>query len=314
MTDYYAFSSIDTAIDKTKLLLWPFNRSIWLRIALISLFLGGFSSFNPFQFKTGPQDMPFSAFGSEVFLNELPLFLIIVAIIILIALIFTYISNVFQFLFVDCLSKKEFAIRKYFRENMGRGARLFGFEILIGLLFSAILAVIIVLMFGGITDTFTAPNFGFIISMFLAIFLLCIPFGIILLFTIDFVVPIMLKEQCGVLEGWKKCWKVLQKDLWQTIIYLIMRIILAIVTSILMLIVIMIAALILAIPFFIAGLIAVGLLGEGVFGTALIILIIIYLICLIPIALIISVPFITFLKHYTLDVLGNMEEKYIMLQ
>jgi hypothetical protein len=315
MSDYYAFSSIDTAIDRTKSLLWPFNKSIWLRIALISLFLGGFSAFNPFQFTTGSEDMPFSVMNSQAFLNELPIILAIIGAIIVIAFIFAYISCVFQYLFVECLSKKEFAIRKYFRTNTGRGARLFGFEIGIGIIFAAIIGVALVLLFlGAVTSSpDSISNIGFIITLFLGILLLCIPFGIISLFTIDFVVPIMIKENCKLIEGWKKCWEVMKKDWSQTIIYLIMRVIIGIVVVILMLIAIMIAALILAIPFFIVGIVAIGI-SSGLFTPVFITLLVLFILCLIPITLIISVPFVTFERYYSLNVLGCMDDRYMLLE
>ncbi|MBP2132898.1 hypothetical protein J2128_000819 [Methanomicrobium sp. W14] len=313
MSDYYAFSSIDTAIDRTKSLLWPFKKGIWLRIALISLFTGGFFSFNPFT--TGTENFPFQATtGANTFMDHLPVILAIVAAIIIFALIIAYISSVFQFLFVDCLSSKEFAIRKYFKSNLGRGARLFGFQIAMGVILVLIIIAAVVSLFAGVVTELSFTSLTAIIMFFLALFLICIPFMIIMLFTIDFVVPIMLKDKCGVIDGWKRCWTIMKSGWGQTIVYLIMRVILAVIVSILMLIAIMIAAVVLAIPFFVIALFTIGFSSEFFATSALITLLIIFIICLIPVALLISVPFVTFIRYYSLNTLGCMDENYRMTE
>ncbi|MEA2034616.1 MAG: hypothetical protein U9N40_03880 [Euryarchaeota archaeon] len=49
ISDYYAFSELDNAINRTKNLLWPVKKAIWLRLAVISLFAGAGTGLNPFQ-------------------------------------------------------------------------------------------------------------------------------------------------------------------------------------------------------------------------------------------------------------------------
>ncbi|WOF15727.1 DUF4013 domain-containing protein [Methanoplanus sp. FWC-SCC4] len=314
MSDYFAFSSIDDAISKTKALLWPFNWSIWLRIAIISFFVGGISGINPFQFTSPSGNGSIDSAGINEIMNIMPIIIAITALIIFLALIFGYLSSVFQFVFVDCLSKEEFTLRKFFRQELGRGARLFAFQILLAIAFVAIIIIAGLLMFAGISGFGDIPNtaiLGAIISVFLLVFLLSIPVLIVTLFTIDFVVPIMIRENCGIIEGWKHCWSVMKKDWWQTIVYLVMKIILSIVVMLLMFIAIMIAALIIAIPFFILALLALGFAaGEAAF----VLLLIVFIILLIPVALLMSVPFATFLKYYSLDVLGKMEPNYKMIE
>ncbi|WP_243669844.1 hypothetical protein [Methanoculleus chikugoensis] len=39
--DMYAFSRLDGAFQRTKSLLWPIRWGVWLRLALIALFVGG---------------------------------------------------------------------------------------------------------------------------------------------------------------------------------------------------------------------------------------------------------------------------------
>lgn len=308
MSVYYAFSGIDDAIEKTKNLLWPFNWSIWWRIALISLFTGGVGGIN---FPTssfgdmGPSDL--SNFNTG-FISGIPdiIILLFVAILI-IALIYTLISNIFQFVFVKCLSENRFSLKEYFMQNTGRGLRLFGFWILLILTVIAVSAVFILSIFS-MGNNFNLPIF---ILTFILFLLLVIIVAVIAMFTVDFVIPIMLKDECGVCEGWKKCWRILRSNPGQSLVYLVMKAIISIFIAILLFVVLLILTLAIGIPFLILFLLA-GI-GSG-FGMLHIALLVLFLIILIPIMLLISVPFNTFIRTYSLSVLGKMEPEYMLIE
>jgi len=52
--EMYAFSRLEGAFQRTKSLLWPPQWGIWLRLAVIALFVGGGASFpNVFQYDYG---------------------------------------------------------------------------------------------------------------------------------------------------------------------------------------------------------------------------------------------------------------------
>lgn len=306
MSVYYAFSGIDDAIEKTKNLLWPFNWGIWLRIAVISLFTGSLSGINfPFSSPTtGSASSNTSQF--DIGFTEFPEIIIwLIILFILIAVIYTFISSVFQFVFVKCLSENEFRLKQYFSENIGRGIRLFGFWIILGLVIFAALAVFLL-------SVFTSASNPLLIIPVIGLFLLVILLTcIIALFTTDFVVPIMLKDDCGVLEGWKRCWKILRVSPSQSIIYLVMKVIISIVAAILLVIAAIIVILAIGIPFLVLAL----LLEIGV-GLSLlnIVLLILFLIIVIPVMLMLFVPFNTFLRIYSLSVLGKMDPEYKLIE
>jgi len=305
MSDYYAFSGIDDAIERTKSLLWPFNWSIWWRIAVISLFTGGFGGFNfPTSYNTdaGTPEMS-QIFSGLSGLSDILLWLI--AVLIIIAVIFSILSSIFQFVFVKFLSEKEFRLKNYFVENTGKGLRLFGFWAAMIIAVVAIVALFVFLAFS------TAKGAGLLLFIpAICIFLLLILLvAIIALFTVDFVVPIMIKDDCGVIEGWKKCWRLLRDNLSQSFIYLIMKIIISIVVSILLIIAAVIVMILVGIPFLALALLAGIGLGISLLHITLLVL---YLIIIIPLLLIISVPFNTFIRIYSLEVLGKMKTEYMM--
>ncbi len=306
MSVYHAFSAIDDAIERTKSLLWPFKWSVWWRIAVICLFTGGFGGFNfPSSFPGNP---PSDLSGLEAGFWDIPELIIFLLVAVgLIALVYLYFSNVFQFVFVKCLAENQFRLRKFFRENAGRGFRLFIFMIIMIFLVIAAVAVFLLSIFssGGSFDPILfMAALGFFLLVILAV-------SIISIFTIDFVVPIMLKDNCGVIEGWKKCFSIVKESPAQSIIYLIMKVVISIVVAIFLLLASMIVIIAVGIPFLILYL----LMGIGLGLNLLnVVVLVLFLAIIIPVLLIISVPFSTFLRVYSLAVLEKLNSGYRLME
>lgn len=303
MSDYYAFSGIDDAIEKTKSLLCPFNWSIWWRLAVISLFTGGIGGMN---FPASYTPDHGSSGMAEMFSGITEIMIWLIIIFILIAVIFTVLSSIFQFVFVKCLSEKEFHLRKYLSENAGKGLRLFGFWAALIIAVAAVAASFVFLALSILEGT---DLFLFIPAI--GLFLLLILFvALIALFTVDFVVPIMIKDDCGVLEGWKRCWRLIRDNLSQSFVYLIMKIIISIVISLILIIAAVIVMTIVGIPFLALALLSGAKIALSLINITLLAL---YLIIIIPVLLLISVPFTTFIRLYSLDVLGKIKPEYMMI-
>jgi hypothetical protein len=310
MANYFAFSGIDDATEKTKGFLWPFKWSVWWRIAVISLFTGGLGGLN-FPYSSNNYTNPIDSSQLATGFSELAgIILWLILAFILVAIVFTFLSSVFQFVFVRCLSENKFMLRKNFAENIGNGLRLFGFWIvmIIAAIIAALVFFVLILSAGGL---FHAPNILLIIPAIILFLLVLLIIGIIGLFTTDFVVPVMLKDNCGIIEGWKKCWGILRNSPSQSIVYLVMRIIISIVLAIILLVFVIVVVLAIGLPF----LALIHLSGLGLaFSPLHITLLAIILIIAIPILLIISVPFNTFLRVYSLSVLGKMNPEYKMIE
>jgi hypothetical protein len=305
--EYVAFNAIDGAIHRTKDLLWPFRKSVWLRLAVVAFFIGGISSPNFYSFGSG--DLGMGDTAGTVSPDIVGMILLIVGAVIILALIFGIVSSIIQFVFVDLLRTERFRILDHFGPRAGKGLRLFCFIFcLVILLILLIMIPIAFLVMSG--STMTGANiFPFIMGFILLILIFVIPFAIIMTFTIDFVVPIMIQDDCGVIAGWKTLFATFSGRWLQGLLYLLAKFILGLVAGIIQLIILVIATIIIAIPFVAIGLMTLSSLDL----MSIILLAIPFLIIFIPVAAIIAVPFITFFRYYSLEVLGMLDTRLAML-
>ncbi len=320
MTEYFAFTELDSAIRRTRDLLWPFRKGIWLRIALIALFIGWGGAGFPQPTWSSDNDFPTDAFtgfsASEALPDMAGLIIAIVLLIIALALLFMLIGSIFQFVFVDCLRTGNVKIREYFSPRAGMGIRLFLFQIGIAVLFLVLLAALIIpliILAGGLAGPAGGISLVLTLILFFPILIvLAILVGIIQLITIDFVVPIMIQKDCGVIDGWKEFYSIISRQWMQGIIYLVVRFLAALGAGVVMILLTLLALGIIAIPFALIGLFMYLLVQMANFSF-LLLLLIPYLIIAIPVVLLISVPFVTFFRTYSLAVLGRLDSGYAIL-
>ncbi|MBP2145064.1 hypothetical protein J2129_000518 [Methanofollis sp. W23] len=310
--DLYAFRTIDGAISRTKSLLWPFHAGIWLRLAVIALFIGGAGGFNPFSYNFGGADQIDQAgVPSDLGLTD-PTILLIVGGVLLLGLLFLYLGSVFQFVFVDCLSSGEVSLSRTFGLRTGKGLRLFLFQVLLILLLIAAMALLVVLFVLPAAAVGEASILLGLVVLIPALLLLALLFGVVFLFTTDFVVPVMIARDCGVIEGWKKVWGFLVADLKNTLVYLVTRFILGIVVGIILFVLVLLVLLVVGLP--LAG---IALLAMGLTPTAapvfFIPLLIIGILIALPLLLLVQVPFVTFFRYYALLVLGLFSPEHDLL-
>ncbi|CCJ36832.1 hypothetical protein BN140_1909 [Methanoculleus bourgensis MS2] len=305
----YAFSRLEGAFHRTKSLLWPVRWGVWLRLAVIALFVGGGISMpNIFQYQFDGSD--FAAGTAGPFSGVAPMVVLgIIAVVLVIALLWTLIGATMQFVFVDMLSTGDIHIRRFFRERLGKGARLFLFELaLIAVMILAIAAFVFMLI--GVEGAGAATSL-LIIALIPVILVAALLFGLVFLLTTDFVVPIMIREDCGIIAGWRRLIGMIASRFWQTVIYVIVRFVLGLVAAIAQVILVILALVVIAIPFILVGIVLLAALQENI--VLLLALVIPYLIIAIPVALLIAVPFITFFRYYALLVLEGLLPEYRFL-
>ena len=304
----YAFSRLEGAFHRTKDLLWPIRWGVWLRLAVIALFVGGGVSFpNTSGYNFGEGDLPP---GVESALPGIAAIVVVLILVVLaIALIWWIISTVMQFVFVDMLRTGDIHIRPFFGERLGKGVRLFLFEAALTLLL--VLAMIaFILMLVGLGGS-GGGGVAFILLFIPLILVAALLFGIIFLLTHDFVVPIMIHEDCGVIEGWRRLFGVISENLWQTIVYVVTRFVLGLIAGIVQVVLVILAMLIIAIPFVLIGIV---LLAAALANYVLLLVLLIpYLVVAVPVALLIAVPFVTFFRYYGLLVLEGLTPEYRLL-
>ena len=310
--EIYAFNRLEGAFHRTRGLLWPARWGIWLRLAVIALFVGGGISIpNVFQYHFEEGDLLAGSAGS--FPEILPMVVLgIVVVVLAIALVWMLIGATMQFVFVDMLSTGDIHIRRFFRERFGKGVRLFLFEIGItmAMVFAVMAFVLMLFGFGSIGTGAAAALL--IIALIPVILVAALVFGLIFLLTTDFVVPIMNREDCGVIEGWRRLIGVISAGFWQTAAYVVVRFVVGLIAAIVQAVLVIVALVIIAIPFVLIGIGFLALFQGGNLAL-LFTLLIPYLIIAIPVVLLIAVPFVTFFRYYALLVLEGLGPGYRLL-
>ncbi|GLI46183.1 DUF7544 domain-containing protein [Methanoculleus bourgensis] len=299
----YALSRLDSAFDHAKSLLWPVRWGVWLRLAVVALFVGcGIDSL-------GNSNLPYAA-GSLVLGSTMSVMASsIAAFVLVIALLWLLAGATMQFVFVDMLATGDVRIRRSFGERVGKGARLLLLQGALALLpvltATAFLFALIGAGRGGV------PSFPFyvFIPVMLVVALL---FRIVLLLTTDFVVPIMICEDCGVIRGWRRLIRMTSADSRQIAIYIVTRLVLGFIVGIVLAVLVILTLVVIAIPFVLIGTMLPGPFQAGN-DISIISSLIPYLIIAIPVALLIAVPFITFFRYYALLVLEGLEPEYRLL-
>ncbi|MFC6733283.1 hypothetical protein [Haladaptatus sp. DYSN1] len=299
---WYAIDGIEDSIQATREFLFPFDFRKWLKLALIVFFIGGVSGGGGgTNFSVPAGDTP----GGEIppidgQVDILAIVLVIGVVVGLLALLFGVFSSVFQFVFVDAVRSEEVRIRGPFNRWFGKGVRLFVFTLVLVLLILApFLAIGAVFIFA------FSPLFLILLIPFLLIIALLLGIGLTL--TTDFVVPVMMREDLGVIAGWRRFWPILRAQWKQYGLFVILRWLLGFAAGIL-------AAIALAVVLLpVLGIAA--LLGFGIFTAAggLSTAVLAFLVILaIPLGLLVllyilfvQVPFAVFFRYYALFVLGD---------
>ncbi|MDD2472580.1 MAG: hypothetical protein PHR49_01155 [Methanoculleus sp.] len=303
--EMYALSRLEAAFDRTKDLLWPFRWGVWLRLAVIALFLGGGASLPNIPQSYGGDDLsPGVAWSPELALLIVALVIVALAL----AVLWVFIGSTMPFVFVDMLRTGEIRLGRFFRERLGKGVRLFIFQFALTLLLVLAVFALVVMLIG--VDGSAATPF-LLLALIPAFLVVALLFGIVFLLTTDFVVPIMIREDCGVIEGWRRLIGVISANFWQTAVYIVVKFVLGLIAAIVQAILVILALLVIAIPFILVGIVFLAALQANIL--LLLALVVPYLVIAIPVALLIAVPFVTFFRYYGLLVLAGLAPEYHLL-
>ncbi|MDE4909002.1 hypothetical protein L0665_10320 [Methanogenium marinum] len=316
--EHFAFREIDRAVAMTKSILIPFDFGIWLRLALIALFVGGaaggaqFSSgtLSPENSGDGQYLSSFIPQNNDALLSSL---LLIAGILLCIGLVYLLLNGIFQFIFVKALGAGNIRIRTYFRESTGPGIQYFAFLFFLSALFFGICLILAYLLFAPLLGTINSDPAlaGTILIFAILMFILLVPYLIILMLTTDFVVPIMNIDRCGVIAGWQQCLHLFSTEKTEAAIYIIMKLILAICVSIILSLVMVVVGIGAGIP--LMGILIAAGGPQNISLAAMGLLFAVYLALVTFCGLMASVPFVTFLRTYSLYVIGDFDERYTLL-
>ncbi|ELZ27639.1 hypothetical protein C475_06955 [Halosimplex carlsbadense 2-9-1] len=325
-----ALDDITDAIEATKRFLTPVDRVRWFRLAVVMFFVGGAGLSAPgaptagFGGDTDPADPAPGAPGGPDITPEITpelvvLILGIAALGLAAFLLYSVVGATMEFAFVAALRDEEVRLRRSVARYWRRGLRLFGFRLAVWVIGIAAAAAILLgtgAVLGGWPPTVWSDG------TILTVVVLAIPvlglgvliLGTLLGFTTVFVVPVMLAEDRGVLSAWRRFWGTLTAEPLEFLAYLVLSFLLGIGVSIAVGFLLVLLLIALAVPFLIVGApIGVALVAAGsgtAVGGLILVLVLLYGLLVLVGALLIQVPFQTFLRYYALFVLGDVEPDF----
>ncbi len=311
---WYAFAALSDARDATEALLRPVDRGRWLRLALIALFVGvgggvpsGAGNVNvPSGGGTSP-DVPVPS------LPELGSVAAVIAgvvvLLVLLALVWSLLGAVMEFVLLVGLRDREVSIRDPFGANLRPGLRLFGFRLAVGLASLLVVGLPLLAVFGA--GVGVSPAFLVLLVPLIVVFgVVALAGSVVLGLTTDFVAPTMLTEGVGVLDGWRRLWPTLRAEWKQVALYVVAKFVLGVAVSLAVSLVVLLAALVVAVPFVVVGgglYLAASAAGASYVGLAVAaVLVALFVLVMIVVGLIVQVPALTFVRYYSLSVLGML--------
>jgi hypothetical protein len=241
-------------------LLAPFRLGQWVRLAVVGLLAGEMTSggcnFNP----GIPGD---SGRSSENFVQAMPelvvmagLITLLIAVVIVLWLVFTYINSMMRFILFDSVIARECRIRRFWKQRRAEGFRYFVWQIGFTLvMLAAILLVVgVPLLLAYSMGVFVDPgnNLPVIIlgaaTFGLLLAILVIAALVVFVLTKDFVVPQMACEGVTALEGWRRLWPMIHSEKGGYTVYILLKIALSIAAGVAVFIVMLAILLVLLIP------------------------------------------------------------------
>lgn len=313
-----ATDALDDARWATQSLLWPIDTGRWLRLALIVLFVGGAGGGVPSgggnvgNVDVGEPAPPSTDVGPA--LADVPTALVaagaallVLAVLVVLALIL--LGPVMEFVLVEGLRTGTVRVRRPFRRYLGAGLQLllFRLALLIAIAAAVLVPIAGVVLAGmSVSAAFLALLLPFMFVLFAAALL----YGVVMRLTTDFVVPTMIAEGRGIVDGWRRVFPLLRREWREFGLYLVLRFVLGIAAGIAAGLAMGALALLAALPFAAVGaLVFLGLGGAGALGLAGLValgaLALGWLLCVIVVGLFVQVPVVTYFRYYALCFLGE---------
>lgn len=314
---YVATEDIDDALAATRAFLLPVEVGRWLRLAVVALFVAGAGG-------TNAPSLQYAASGGtatdappvgQVVPVDLPVDLRVVlvalaAVALVVGLAFALVAAVMEFVLVESLRAESVSLRTYARARLGQALQLFGFQLLVGL------GVTVVA--GGLVAVALWPALAAdapVLSV--AALVLVVPFVLVVVLaalavnwlTTAFVVPTMIADERGLLDGWRRFWPVLRAAPVEYLAVGLVYAAIVVVAGIAVSIGTVVGAAVLAVPFGLLGALALALAGAvPAVGFALLsVVVVAYVLSVLAVLALLEVPLVTYLRYYVLLVLGDTD-------
>ncbi|APX95597.1 DUF7544 domain-containing protein [Natronorubrum daqingense] len=314
-----AIDDLSDALETTRNVLTPVSLGFWLKLAVVVFFVSSLGLGGPMlpggdvgaileeptAGEQGGEEL--EALEEDVPVDEILLALAILLVIGLVLwLVYAFIAAIMEFVFIETLRSSELNLRSYFGANLGNGVRLFLFRIGV-LLAMGVLAVgpaLLLEVTGTGLEAASGGTFGIYLLYGIAVYL---GYSIVQRFTSEFVAPIMLLEDRGVLSAWGRLWPTVTSNVSEYLVYLILVWILSFAISLGVWFLISFGILALMIPFVI-GFVLLAFLGEIGFVLMLPLGVLAFVSVLLFVALVWT-PITTYFQYYALLVLGDTNDE-----
>lgn len=310
---------LSDAFQATRSFFFPFDAGRWLRLALLALFVSGGtgSGGTGGQFQSGapstpPGQGPGTAPIEQFLATNVALIVAAVAVLVAVGLVLAVVASIFEFAFVEALRTDEVAIRRSMARHWGKGLRLFGFRLVLGLVVLVPLAVLAAAFLGPFV--LALPRVWTVVGVFLVPVFLVLGFvvGVVNGFTTVFVVPVMVLRDEGVVAAWRRFWRTVRANPRQYAAYLVAGVVLNLAAGVAVGIVVLVAGLALllvaAIPAALVLFLTGGVSDVGVAGAvALGVVALCYVLAMLVVVGLVQAPVQSFLRLYALFVLGDTD-------
>lgn len=329
---WYGIDAVDKAVSRTRRALFePFDFWKWVKLAIITFFLGGVSS-NPggsgTNYRMRPEELRNTSIGSDLIKGYFPhntienisssvtsfsgygLLIALIAALLLLFLLLYYVSNVMEFVFVESLVKNDVKFWAYSRKFLGKGFNLLLVRltlIIIFLLLLGIAALPFILSIIKTSSDLAWPTLlGGIIWVIGVIFVLILLLSIISSF-ISLAIPVSMYRKIGIVSAIKLVFANFRKSWKQVLVYWVVRFVLGVVLGIILLILVVIVLLVSVIIFLVIDGILYFLFSaftsDPMNWILLAPFILIEVLLLFVALLLLGVPFTVFLKYQLLSFL-----------
>lgn len=323
----YALQNVGDAIEAAREFLFPVTLSRWLRLAVVVFFVGGVSFNAPVSGGSStspsgggefvPPESP-SQLADVLSGDLLVLVGAVVGVVVLLGVLWGFLGALMEFVFVESLRRDAVHLRRYSKRYVGKGLRLFVFRTLVALLgLAAVLgvgAVALISVAGRSPSTWEPTQILTAVALTLPVALVVFALvGLVNGFTTAFVVPVMLAEDRAVMSGWRRFWPTLRGQWKQYAVYVLVAFVLAIAVGIIAAMVVGIGAVVLAIPLVIVGGIVYVLAGTTLSLPVIVVLAalaLVFVIAVLALLAVVQVPLQTFMRLYSLLVLGDTNDEF----
>jgi hypothetical protein len=244
LTRVSVIDPLSPAFERVKIILFkPFDLGRWFIIGFCAWLAylgtgggGGGGGGNKAEWRSGEDIHHVAQEAKEFFIDNMswiiPVGIIVMLVIIILWILFTWLSSRGRFMFLHCVAENKAEVKIPWTKFREHANSLFLFRIVMGLVAFAIFGLPFLIVAFSLVAMLAKPTFVLavlgVIAAVLVFILLGIVFWLIHRFTMDFVVPIMFLRTKSCTAAWREFLDLLSMNKARFVLYALFRIVIAI--------------------------------------------------------------------------------------